>query len=105
MTEVLGSTSQVEIDLSSLFHALLQWLHFRQIVKIMLFLIIRLQNCLDTHKKNGGSAVMVGSQNMREHQQSAIPTICKLKNDKDFCTMWFANFVRLWDLNKNIEAD
>lgn len=48
---------------------------------------------------------MVGSQNMWEHQQSAIQTICKLKNGKDLCTIWFANFSRLWNIKKNIEAD
>lgn len=48
---------------------------------------------------------MVGSQNMQEHQQSAIWTICKLKNDKDLCSIWFANFSWLWVIKKNIEAD
>lgn len=47
---------------------------------------------------------MVGSQNVWEHQQSAIPTICKLKNGKDLCTIWFADFSGRWDI-KNIEAD
>lgn len=42
---------------------------------------------------------------MREHQQSAILTICKLTSGKDLGTIGLANFSRLWDIKKNIDAD